>query len=157
MKRCRASIGNHDHNQGAVLWCLGLISSTMLKNVHDNYFILAPIATKLVHQIGLSRRRLVLWWFPGGHSNDKRGYHTRPWTPGGGTFAKFVRGCGCQTLKIWLFLYQFFAWWISNSSVYILERKGEESLLKLGAFCYNLLKLHPIYVSWFPSSFLKTH
>ena len=29
-------------------------------------------------------------------------------------------------------------------------------LLKLGAFCHNLLKIHPIYVIWAPSSLMKT-
>ena len=30
-------------------------------------------------------------------------------------------------------------------------------LLKLSYFCHNLLKIHPIYVIWAPSSLMKTH
>ena len=30
-------------------------------------------------------------------------------------------------------------------------------LLKLGAVCHNLLKIHPIYVIWAPSSLMKTY
>ena len=75
---------------------------------------------------------------------------------GGGvvTFTKIVRTCACQTSKIWLSLYQFFAQFLTHQNT-IFERKASPILTKLGALNNNLPKIHPIYVIWAPSSLMK--
>ena len=38
-----------------------------------------------------------------------------------------------------------------------LSKEKHPILLKLGALCHSLLKIHPIHVIWAPSSLMKTH
>ena len=58
----------------------------------------------------------------------------------GGSSKKIVRGYTCRTSKFWLpILY-----------------KKHPTLLKLGAFYFNLLKIYSIYGNWAPSSVRKT-
>ena len=70
-----------------------------------------------------------------------------------GTFAQIVRGCACWTSKIGFSLYTSFCKPISIP----FSKEKHPILLKLGAFYHNLLKIHPIYVIWAPSSLMKTH
>ena len=46
---------------------------------------------------------------------------------------------------------------ISHPSVYHFQTKKHPILPKFCAFYNNMLKIHPIYVIWAPSSLMKTH
>ena len=59
------------------------------------------------------------------------------------------------TLKIWLSLYQFFC--TNPTHHYTILERIPPNFAQIGCFCYNLLKIHPIYVIWTPSSLMKNH
>ena len=67
-------------------------------------------------------------------------------SPAGVTFTKIIRGCVCRTSKIWLSLYQFYAYFPPISIQFSKEKYP--ILTKLGVFYNNLPKIHPIYVIW---------
>ena len=71
---------------------------------------------------------------------------------GGGTFAKIVRGCACQTSKIRLSLHQFFAHLPTHQYTFF-DRKVCSHLVFLQKFAQNTLN----FWIWAPSFLMKTH
>ena len=73
---------------------------------------------------------------------------------GGVTFTKMVRGCACRTSKVWLYLI------LPNFPPISIFNRKASNFTKLGVFFgffyNNLLKIHPIYLIWAPSSLMKT-
>ena len=76
-------------------------------------------------------------------------------TPAGrGYFKKFCMWMCLPIFKIMTFTIPYFVHIITNH-IPILYKKKTPILLKLGVFYYHLLKIHPIYVNWVPSSVMK--
>ena len=65
-----------------------------------------------------------------------------------------MRGCACQTSKIWLSLYQFFVEFPTLQ--YTVFKKKTPTFDQIGCFYNNLPKIHPFYVIWAPSALMKT-
>ena len=94
------------------------------------------------------------------HSLEFREYwnHACWVVPGGGYFCQNCTWMCLPDLENFDFPNTNFSHNILPTHQYtILERKAPRILLNLGAFCHNLLKIHPIYVLWAVLSLMKIH
>ena len=73
-----------------------------------------------------------------------------------GALDKMVRRYACQTSKNLTLSIPIFA--LSSTHQYsIFNRKATNFFFQIWCFYHNLIKIHPIYVFWTPSSLIKTH